>query len=334
MESQLQTRALSDALRLADGILRSRGTSFNDSVHRTALSSVFADEPQSTYFYSAAFLASDFTAAQAIVASFAPALAGQLEPPKNANEFIIVGNCSLDLQFEPDPNGAVSLNVKLKNGAVAEGARVTSKRARIYSNGIVELPTTTGEKVFFFAPSEPPVLTPAELAMKVFKERGRAEFEGVELYFPIAKTSKIPEYTWVTSLESKCGGYYIGKYISCGEAIVNHNGFFAQDTHVVQIRYRCGVDERRVVSIDGPFLVFFATDLGVHVAAWFDWDSMSVLPETAASFPIPEQRIVAPRPSPPLVVPVPNQETPVIATESGNFVQVGAKNRSPWWKFW
>jgi hypothetical protein len=336
MESQLQTRALSDALRLADDVLCSRGTSFNNSRGRDTLSRAFADEPHSRFFYSAAFLACDFTAAQAVIASVAPTLAAQLKPPENANEFTVVGNCSLNLQFEADPNGAVSINIRLRNGAVAEGARVTAKFARVYSNGIVELPTTTAsERVYFYAPAEAPELAPADLAFKVFAERGLAESNGVQLYFPIGRTSRVPENAWVASLQSKCGLYYVGNHLCCGEAIVNHNGFFAQDTQVVQIQYRCGVSNRRVVCIDGPFLVFFATDSGVHAAAWFDWDSMSVLPETATVSTIPGQLVFSDRLSPPLVAQEPHQETVSVALDkSGGFTNSGPKGRRPWWRFW
>jgi len=31
------------------------------------------------------------------------------------------------------------------------------------------------------------------------------------------------------------------------------------------------------VTIDGPFLAFFADDSGVHAAAWFDRDSFTKL---------------------------------------------------------
>lgn len=335
MQSQLQTRALIDALREADGVLRSRGTSFNDSTDRNSLSNAFAEEPPSKFFYSAAFLSEDFAAVQAVVSTFAPSLAAQLEPPSNEHEFSVVGNCSLDLQFEPDPNGAVALNVKLRNGEIAEGARVTAKHAQVFHNGVVELPTTTGEKVYFFAASEVPELDPVDLAVKVFGERGGVESRGVQLYFPIGRTSRIPEYSWVASLQSRCGLYYVGKYLCCGEAIVNHNGFFAQDTQVVQIQYRCGVDARKVVSIDGPFLVFFATDHGVHAAAWFDWDSMSILPDTATAFAIPEQKAVSVRPSPPPVVPEPQERAvPVVSVKSEEVVHVPTKVRRPWWKVW
>ena len=62
-------------------------------------------------------------------------------------------------------------------------------------------------------------------------------------------------------------------YVSGGWAFVDHNGFFAQETQVVQIAYFSIVKKQLEIVIDRPFLVFFADTHGIHTAAWFSWDS-------------------------------------------------------------
>lgn len=91
--------------------------------------------------------------------------------------------------------------------------------------------------------------------------------------FPQAYTQKLPDHGWVSQLASEDHLYVVKHFLSSGEAILTCDGFFARETHVLQMTYICMAEELHPVSIDGPFLAFYADDTGVHAAAWFDRDS-------------------------------------------------------------
>src|SRR5690242_13774453 len=123
MDSHLQTRTLPDALDHVDAVLRGRGTELRPSPERERLTSCFAKKRYPKFFDSWAFLASEFEEAVAKIAAVAPELAGKLKPPESPNDFNVVGNCSLDLRFAADPNGADPVkNMKLRNGTRVTGA--------------------------------------------------------------------------------------------------------------------------------------------------------------------------------------------------------------------
>ena len=282
MNSHVQTRTLSDALDSAEAVLVARNTTFRADRHRTSLADCFAKSRYPKFFGSWAFVAADFDAARRQVEACAPGLAASLVRPTHPNDFTIVGNCSLDLRFDPDANGADPVRLRLQNGRYAAGAKVTASTARLYSNGLAELPTTSGEKVYFYCPSHDAhsQTVAAELARAVFSARSTVRTMGITLKFPRARTFRLPEYPWVTSLQSACNLYRVVNFVSAGHSLVDHNGFFAQETQVVQVKYRCLPKRLPDVVIDRPFLVLFADGQGVHAAAWFDWDSFELQPTT------------------------------------------------------
>ena len=278
-DSHLQTRTLTDALNVAHGVLRSRGTALQSPLDRERLDASFAREPYPRFFDAWAFLADNFDVAVDALKSVAPDLAVKLVPPADSRDFTVVGNCSLDLRFAADPNGAAFVPIDLRNGQRVAGARVVCSSARVHSSGLVELPASERDaKVYFYSPPRDSAVSAAELARDVFRNRGRVASIGVTLQFPAARTSRLPEYGWVTALRSTCGLYFIRDFLSGGEALVDHNGFFARETQVVQVAYRSVPMQPPKVVIDGPFLVFFADENGVHAAAWFSWDSFNPTP--------------------------------------------------------
>ena len=275
MNSHLQTRTLTDALNLVDEVLRSRGSELVHSEQREHLALCFAKVRYPRYFDSWAFTAAEFDNAVKQVAQCAPHLAQKLEEPTHPNDLTVVGNCSLDLRFSPDPNGAKPIALQLCNGNRAKGASVTSSRARLYSNQLVGLPTEDSETVYFYAPESEPQLSAASLARQVFADKGKAIRTGITLQFPVAQTTNLMDNSWVKELVSTCGLYSIKNYVSAGKALVDHHGFFAQETQVVQVEYRITSKKLAEIVIDQPFLVFFADKRGVHAAVWFSWDSFS-----------------------------------------------------------
>src|SRR5262249_44198114 len=149
---------------------------------------------------------------------------------------------------------------------------------RVYSNQLVELPANRkgmldedeggeqdgadgeAERVYFYSPADAPDMPAAALAAKVFAERGDAVKEGITLRFPIARPAELPDYTWVSALTSVDGLYVVRNFVNSGEALVDENGFFARETQVVQMTLRSMPMPLDEVTIDGPFLVFFASD--------------------------------------------------------------------------
>lgn len=272
-----------DALAAADAVLRARGTAFCASQERIRLQMQFARVPYPRFFDSWVFAADNFDAAIERVRGCAPELARALVRPESPGDFTIVGNCALNLEFDADSNGATKTTIQLRTGRSVPGAKVTSTAAQIYSNGLVEIPARSGERVYFCSGTQiPEVLAAAQSARRLFLDKGGALAQGVTLRFPVARTSRLPDYSWVTGLESTCERYAVRNFVSQGEAWVDHNGFFARETQVVQMVERCPTNDYREVLIDGPFLVFFADRHGVHAAAWFDWDSFGPSPDAEA----------------------------------------------------
>jgi hypothetical protein len=62
-----------------------------------------------------------------------------------------------------------------------------------------------------------------------------------------------------------------------GMALVNETGFFAQETQAMQMFALSTRTEVLDLVIDRPFLVFFASDYGVHAAAWFRRDAFRTI---------------------------------------------------------
>ncbi|MEZ5427748.1 MAG: hypothetical protein R2747_15875 [Pyrinomonadaceae bacterium] len=273
MTSHLQTRTLPDSLDAVDRILSERGTRLRDSKPRSELVLNFASEAYHKYFGNWAFTADEYSSLVSKILQIAPELAGRLKKPETPNDFTIAGHCSLDLRFQADPNGADPIDHQLRDGTAVRGAKVTSKHAKRYANGLVALPTESDEWVYFFQPGTRPDLQAAALANSVYADCGDIEQTGITLIFPQARTKQLPDYGWVWQLKSECGRYYVSNFVNSGEALVDENGFFARETQVVQMKYRCLSEDRLQVVIDGPFLVFFADPGGVHAAAWFDKDS-------------------------------------------------------------
>tara|TARA_B110000495_G_scaffold168066_1_gene154830 strand:+ start:4378 stop:5106 length:729 start_codon:yes stop_codon:yes gene_type:complete len=223
------------------------------------------------------FSAAEYDDLVAEIAQLAPELVDRLNGPFTDDDFTIVGHCSLDLRFQADNNGGDPIDHRLRDGTAVRGAKVTSKQAKRYANGLVALPVASGESVYFFQPEKHNDWQAASLAASVYEERGNIEQTGITLIFPQARTKQLPNYEWVEQLTSECRMYYVGNYVNSGEAVVDENGFFARETQVVQMRYLSASKDRYQVIIDGPFLVFFADSNGVHAAARFDKDSF-VLP--------------------------------------------------------
>jgi len=281
MSSHLQTRTLIDALSEVDVLLQGRGTALQASPQRAALARSFAAKRHPKFFDAWAFSAAEYELAVWRVREVAPALAAKLEPPTSPGDFTIVGNCALDLRFKADPNGANKAHVKLRDGTRAFGAEVKASGALVYAKRLVALPATSEGQpvhVYFYQPNEDPAdTTAAELAAKVFTTLGSPLSAGVTLRFPVARTSSLPDCGWVSRLQSACRLYAVGNHVSAGEALVDHNGFFARETQVVQVAYLSISRPMKTVVINGPFLVFFADEEGVHAAAWFDWDAFSLM---------------------------------------------------------
>jgi hypothetical protein len=274
--SHLQTGTLSDALDAVDRILSQRATRLRDSNQRSDLAHNFSPKTYHKFFGNWAFSAAEYDDLISKIAQLAPELADRLQKPASENDFTIIGHCSLDLHFQTDPNGADPIDHRLKDGAAVRGAKVTSKQAKRYANGLVALPVASNESVYFFPPEKYNDWQAAGLATSVYAERGKVEQTGITLIFPQARTKQLPDYGWVMQLRSECGLYYVRNFVNSGEALVDENGFFARETQVVQMRYPCLNEDRCQIIIDGPFVVFFADSDGVHAAAWFDKDSFIV----------------------------------------------------------
>lgn len=272
--SHLQTRTLTDALDRLDTLLATRRTRLKATEERRRLASYFAPHPQPE-FESWAFSASEYQEAALVIRERAPELLGHLHKPLNDRDFTVVGHCSLDLRFAADPNGANSVQHTLHDGTQVRGARVTSAKALLYSSGLVSIPTMDGRDVYLFQPAGPREGNAAQVASSTFKNRGKTARVGLTVTFPQAQTANLPEYGWVTQLESEDGLYMVRNFVNSGKAILNENGFFARETQVMQVAWLCETEEYHQVIIDGPFIAFFADDTGIHAAAWFDRDSVT-----------------------------------------------------------
>jgi hypothetical protein len=275
-QSHLQTRTLTDALNAVDAILISHSTQLQSSQQRLTLASALAQEPPTKEFHSWAFSAAEYSELSEQISVIAPDLAARIEPPTHPRDFTVVGHCAVDLRFESVPNGAYEVEHTSEEGTVVVGCCVHSARARRYSSGLVALPTIDGRDVYFYQPPTQPTQGAAALAATIYSDRDPSPASGVVLTFPRAATSTLPPYDWVSGLESRCGLYVVKNFVSGGDARVDQAGFFAQETSVVQVKYRSIPDTFPEVLIDGPFLVFYADQHGVHVAAWFDEDSFAV----------------------------------------------------------
>jgi hypothetical protein len=290
MKSHLQTRTLTDALDLVEAVLVSRKSGLKHSAQRDRLDACFAKTPYPRFFESWAFLSTEFEASVNAIAACAPDLAKQLTPPLYRNDFTVVGNCSLNLYFASEPNHAKPVTLQLRNGQRVDGAEITSSAARVYSSQLIEFPTRGSEKVYFYSPQYEPHVEAAEFARDVFFGRGQAGADGVVLRFPTARTNQLPDYSWVRALRSTCKWYFVSDFFSAGEALVDHNGFFARETQVVRLKMWGMADKHGSlpeVVIDGPFLIFLADDQGVHAAAWSDWDAFSATPVADRVIPRP-----------------------------------------------
>ena len=273
-ESHLQSRALTDALHAADGLLRSRHTSLAYSAERVELEMCFAKEPYGSFFRSTAYTAAEFPAMLEVLEKYAPELAAQLERPAHPNDIGVLGITALHLRFEVSGE-AMQVPVRLANGRTVEGASLECDRARLYTSGTVALPTEGAEWVYFSQLPAPRYAGAAAAASKVFEHIGDVAERGARLTFPVAETSRVPDYSWVFGLRSRCGLYAVRNVLSVGKARVDMAGFLANEVKVLQVAWYGGGLTPREVVIDGPFLVFFANEAGVHAAAWFNGDSFS-----------------------------------------------------------
>lgn len=279
MDSHLQTRTLSDALDAVDEVLKSRHSALAPCAERRHLAGWFGKERPGQFFDSWAFTAREFDQAILEISRCAPQLASRLERPADPRDFTVAGNCSLELRFSSDPNGADPIPLQLCTGDWVQGATVTARRTRLYANQLIEIPAQEEKSVYFFSPPDDAQKPAAQLAQELFAGRGEATRQGLTLKFPAARTSRLVDYPWVKELVSTCGQYYVKNHLSAGEALVDHNGFFARETQIVQMKWLCIGEDFPKVVIDRPFVVFFADVHGVHAAAWFGWDSFSAAPQ-------------------------------------------------------
>jgi hypothetical protein len=207
--SHLQTRILIDGLNRVDAILASRRTRLVDSEERRRLTDCFAPKALPE-FDSWAFTADQYEMTVRTIKKRAPEVLPHLKKPLYERDFTIAGHCNLDLQFRADPHGKVSIPHVLQNGNSIKGARVRSEWGRLYSNGLISLPTHDGKAVFLFQPDGPYDEGAAIIASSAFMHRGEVETKGLAVTFPKARTNLIPDYSWVTRLNSEDGQYGVG----------------------------------------------------------------------------------------------------------------------------
>jgi len=275
--SHLQTRTLTDALDRVDAVLDTRSTRLQATDERDKLARCFSRLPCPD-FESWAFSASDYEECAAAVRKRAPEILHRLQKPITDRDFDIVGHSSLDLRFDIDPNGAKSVPHTLRDGTAVQGASVTARGSLRYSSGLISIPTTDARTLYLYQPDDLPQSNAAEVASSIFEmPRGKPAQKGFSVTFPRARTQNLLDHDWVNHLESDDGQYEVRNFVSSGEAILDENGFFARETQIVQVQYFSMVIGVQRVTIDGPFLAFFADDSGVHAAAWFDRDSFTRL---------------------------------------------------------
>lgn len=193
----------------------------------------------------------------------------------------MAGHCSLDTRFSAEPNGAQAIELEVLGRTLVKGAEVTALSARLFADGTVGFPIDAGGVVYLHQPPRAPASSAAQLAHAVWADLDKPRLAGLTVQFPAARTTSVPEYPWVRRMVSSCGLYFVKDHLCQGEAHVDHNGFFASETQVVQIAYRSLPRGLQKIVIDGPFLAFFADSQGVHAAAWFGHDSFeAVRPRT------------------------------------------------------
>jgi len=276
LQSHTQTRTLTDALNRADEILIKRGTCLKESPGRSELSRSFAVRPYPNFFNSWAFSAVEYGETIALIRKHAPEISDRLKIPNSEFDFIVVGHCSLEAPFDCDPNGAYEVSHRLTDGTKVAGATVIGAEICLYSSGLLRVPTETAGFIYFYQPAEPVKVEAARLAATTFEQAGDIVCRGVNLTFPRASTSRLPDYEWVKDQETEDKLYRIANFVHSGESFVDHHGFFARETSIVQLQFLSEVEEREKIVINGPFLVFFADHSGVHAASWFDQDSFIV----------------------------------------------------------
>jgi len=273
MQSHLQTRNIVDALNQVDEILGQRATCLKKSQERSELSQCFAVKPFPDFFSSWAFSAAEYNETIAVIRRHAPELCDCLIEPDSERDFSVVGHCSLEALFSCDPNGTYEESHSLADGTKVEGATIIGSEICLYMNGLLRIPTETSGFVYFYQPTESVNMQAAELAVDSLKQAGDEVCRGIDLTFPKARTSQLPAYEWIKGMESDDGLYRVANFVHSGESFVDHNGFFAKETNIVQMEFLCEMEARRKVVINDPFMVFFVDDSGVHAASWFDRDS-------------------------------------------------------------
>ena len=273
MQSHAQTRTLTDALNQVDEILRKRDTCLKQSSGRSELSRCFATRPYPKFFSSWAFSADEYDETIALIKKHAPELSDRLKIPNSVRDFTVVGHCSLEAPFDCDPNGANEVPHRLADGTRVAGAAVIGAEICLYSSGLLRIPTERAGSVYFYQPAEPVKVQAARLAATSLERTGEIVCRGINLTFPRAHTSQLMAYEWIKDLKTEDELYRVANFVHSGEAFVDHNGFFARETSIIQMQFLCEIEERKEIAIDGPFLVFFADHSGVHAASWFDRDS-------------------------------------------------------------
>jgi hypothetical protein len=273
MGSYIQTRNLTDSLDRVDEILAQRNARLKESLERNKLSQCFGDKPSPEFFRSWAFSAAEFNETMALIRNLVPELSDQLTVPRSERDFTIVGHCLLEVHFCCDPNGAYEESLNLADGTEVIGATVIGEEIKCYSNGLILVPTEPSGFVYFYQPETHLNSSAAEMAAIMLEQADEVVYQGIHLKFPYAQTRNLPAYKWIEKLKSEDGQYRVANFVHQGESFVDHNGFFAQETDIVQMEFLCEMEARKKVRIDGPFLVFFADQTGLQAATWFDYDS-------------------------------------------------------------
>ena len=103
--------------------------------------------------------------------------------------------------------------------------------------------------------------------------------------FPEARTSNAVSGDWIVGLGSEDGRYRISQQVSAGRAILDAKGFYVEQTWAARA-VTPRMDDPREITIDGPFVTFYADEGGVHAAAWFDLDAFTAYPRERPSSPL------------------------------------------------
>jgi len=273
-KSYLQTRVLIDGLDQVDSTLSSKGTQLEDSKERQRLARSFAPLSHDD-FMSIAFTASDYEKASSLIEKHAPEALPHIKKPVQNGDFTVVGHGRLELPFRVITPDRRSIRHTLRDGSFIQGAQIASKSNLLYSNGLIRIPADGNRGVYLYQPIDSSGVDAIELAASMFKNRGEVSTQGLTVSFPQARTERLPDYQWVTQLRSKDDKFRVESLVSTGEAILNEKGFFMRETQVIEVLVFCMTGGLPRASIDGPFVAFFADDVGVHAAAWFDHDSFT-----------------------------------------------------------